>query len=108
MTDQVSTERDLKRIIEDDLGADRVFSTSATPYRDHADEPALSIAVTMKSAADIPDARRQSALTRALRQALAERDDARFPYLYFDALDIDRTSEDADEFEPWPKDSEQL
>ncbi|HXZ15835.1 MAG TPA: hypothetical protein VEH77_07695 [Roseiarcus sp.] len=103
MADPFETERALKRIIEDDLGADRIFSAITTSYRDHADEPALSIAVSMKSAKDIPDARRQSELTQRLLETLAQLGDPRFPYLYFDALDIDRSPDDVDEFEPSPE-----
>jgi hypothetical protein len=102
MADRFQTERELRQIIEDSLGAGRVFSTFMTSYRDHADEPALSIAVSMKSAEDIPDSQRQSDLTQKLRETLAELGDPRFPYLYFDALDIDKSADDVDEFEPSP------
>ncbi len=108
MTDQFETERDLKRIIEDSLDAGRVFSSRVTSYRDHSGEPALSIAVSMKSAQDIPDARRQSVLTQKLRETLVERGDTRFPYLYFDALDVDKSPDDVDEFEPSPENPGQL
>ncbi|HTR12665.1 MAG TPA: hypothetical protein VMI72_05250 [Roseiarcus sp.] len=108
MTDQFEIERELKRIIDDNLGAERVSSASMTSYRDHADEPALSIAVSMKSAEDIPGARRQSALTQKLREALTEHGDPRFPYLYFDALDLDKSPDDLDDFESSPDNSERL
>jgi hypothetical protein len=108
MADRFETERELKRIIEDSLGAGRVFAARMTSYRDHADEPALSIAVSMKSAKDIPDARRQGELTQKLRETLAELGDPRFPYLYFDALDIDNSPDDVDEFEPSPENSGRL
>ncbi len=102
MIDQIETEREIKRIIEESLGAERISSASVTPYRDHADEPALSIGVSMKSAEDIPDSRRQTELTQRLVQALARLGDSRFPYLYFDALDVDRSPNDVDEFERSP------
>jgi hypothetical protein len=105
MTDRFATERELKRIIEESLGAGRVFSTRMTSYHDHANEPALSIAVSMKSAKDIPDARRQSRLTQRLRETLTELGDPRFPYLYFDALDVDKSADDVDEFDPSPENS---
>jgi hypothetical protein len=102
MTDQFQVERELKRIIEESLGAGLIFGTRMTSYHDHADEPALSIAVSMKSAKDIPNAARQSELTRRLRDALALLGDPRFPYLYFDALDFDSSPDDVDEFEALP------
>ncbi len=105
MTERFQTEHELKRIIEDSLGAERVFGASMTSYHDHAGEPALSIAVSMRAARDIPDARRQSELTRKLRETLADLGDPRFPYLYFDALDIDKSTDDVDEFEPLPENS---
>ncbi|MBV8105928.1 MAG: hypothetical protein JO223_15140 [Hyphomicrobiales bacterium] len=108
MTDRFETERELKRIIEDSLGAERVFGTRITSYHDHADEPALSIGVSMKSAKDIPDARRQSELTQKLRGTLTERGDPRFPYVYFDALDIDKSPDDVDEFDSSPENSGRL
>ncbi|RBP16137.1 hypothetical protein DFR50_10699 [Roseiarcus fermentans] len=104
MTDQVETVAELKRIIEDSLGAERISSVRVTPYLDHADEPAYSISVSMTSEKDIPDARRQSQLTRRLRETLTDLGNPRFPYLYFDALDIDRSFDDEDEFEPLPED----
>jgi hypothetical protein len=103
MTDQFTIERELKRLIEDSLGAGLISSTRITSYRDHADEPALSIAVTMKCARDIRDSAHWSELTRKLRAALADLGDPRFPYLYFDALDLDRSPDDVDEFEPAPE-----
>jgi hypothetical protein len=108
MTDHFKTEPDLKRLIKNSLGAARVFGARITPYKDHAGEPALSISVSMKSAKDIPDARRQSELTQKLLGALAEVGDPRFPYLYFDALDIDKSPDDVDEFESLPEDSGRL
>ena len=107
MMDRYQTETELKRIIEEKLGAGRVFSTRVTSYHDHAGEPALSIGVSMKSAKDIPDARRQSELTQELLASLTELGDSRFPYLYFDALDIDKAPDDVDEFESSPDNSKQ-
>ena len=106
MTDQVETVGELKRIIAETLGAGRISSMSVTPYLDHADEPAYSIAVSMTAEKDIPDARRQSELTRKLRETLTQHGDPRFPYLYFVGLDEDDSPDDVDEFEPWPEDSE--
>ena len=103
MTDQFETERELKRIIEDSLGPRRVFSTRITSYLDHAGEPAFSISVSMTSAKDIPDARRQTELTQRLVDTLTRLGNPRFPYLYFDALDIDRSPDDVDDFEPSPE-----
>ena len=104
MTDQFQIETRIEAVIEESLGAGLIFSTRMTAYRDHADEPALSIAVTMKSAKDIPGAARRSELTRKLRAALSRLGDSRFPYLYFDALDLDTAPDDVDEFEPAPRD----
>ena len=103
MTDQVATAARLKRIIEESLGADRVSSTRITPYLDHADEPAYSIVVSMTSAKDIPGSRRQTELTQRLVETLSRDGDPRFPYLYFDALDVDRSADDVDDFEPTPE-----
>lgn len=106
MADQNPIERDLKAIIEDALGEADIFSIGFTDYRDHADEPAISVSVSMRFAKDIPNARQQSGLTHTLREVLEKRGDLRFPYLYFDALDMDQSPEDADEFEPFPEVSE--
>lgn len=108
MTDRFETERELRRIIEDCLGAGQVSGARMTSYLDHAGEPAISIAVSMKSAKDIPDAQQQSELTQKLRKTLAELGDSRFPYLYFDALDIDKSPDDVDESEPSPENSGRL
>ncbi len=103
MTDRFETERQLKRIIEESLGENLISGTQMTSFRDHAGEPALSIAVAMKTSGDIPDARGQSDLTHKLNSALAELGDARFPYLYFDALDNIRLAEEDDEFGATPE-----
>ena len=99
MADTVQIENELSRVVERSLGADRVVRTLATHYTDHAGEPALSIAVTMKRAEDIPNAAGQSELTHRLKEELARFGDRRFPYLYVDALDLDRSDEDEDEFD---------
>ncbi len=99
------TEAELKRIIEETLGSDLVDRIRVTPYVDHAGEPALSVGVSMKSANDIPDSRRQSDLTRRLVLALAELEEARFPYLYFDSVDGDAEPDDVDEFESFDDDT---
>ena len=104
MTDQVDTVAEVRRIIEDSLGADGVSGLSVTPYLDHADEPAYSIAVTMTSEKDIPESRSQSELTNRLVETLTKLGSPRFPYLYFDALDTERSPDDADDFEPLPED----
>ena len=104
MTDQVETVGELKRIIAETLGAGRISSMSVTPYLDHADEPAYSIAVTMTSEKDIPESRSQSELTNRLVETLTKLGSPRFPYLYFDALDTERSPDDADDFEPLPED----
>jgi hypothetical protein len=103
MTDQSETERELKRVIEESLGADRVSSTRVTPYIDHADEPAYSIAVSMTSERDIPDSRRQTELTQRLVETLTRLGNPRFPYLYFDALDTRRSPEEEDDFDTSPE-----
>ena len=108
MTGEIAVDRLIKGIIDADLGAERVAVVTTTSFFDHADEAALSVEVSMKSAADIPDASRQSALTQALRRSLTEHGDVRFPYLYFDSLDNERASDDADEFEASLDDPEQL
>ena len=93
------TSLDLRRMIDTSLGADRVHETRVAWYRDHVGEPAISLGVTMKAARDIPDAKQQSALTHELVKELDRLEERRFPYLYFDALDMDQSPEDADEFE---------
>jgi hypothetical protein len=98
MTDRFETERQLKQIIEESLGESLISGTQMTSYRDHAGEPAVSIAVAMKTSKDIPDARAQEELTHKLQTALAELGDVRFPYLYFDALDNIRVADEDDEF----------
>jgi len=103
MTDRFLLERELKQIIEESLGESLIFGTRMTSYEDHAGEPAVSIAVAMKTSKDIPDARAQSELTHKLRSALAEHSDARFPYLYFDALDNIRVADEDDEFGAAPE-----
>lgn len=100
MTEKVESSAALRRILEEGLGADRIHRIAVTPYIDHAGEPAYSIAVSMKSAKDIPVSRRQTELTHELREALGKLGDPRFPYLYFDALDIERSDDEADDFEP--------
>jgi len=100
MTDLVDAAGELKRIIGESLGAERISRTRIAPYLDHAGDPAYSIAVTMTSEKDIPDSRRQTELTQRLVEALTKLDNPRFPYLYFDALDIVRSPDEADDFEP--------
>lgn len=102
MTDRVDAVAELKRIIEDSLGAERIASLRITPYLDHADEPAYSIGVTMTFEKDIPDSRRQSELTSTLIKRLTELDNPRFPYLWIDALDSERP--DVDDDYPSPED----
>ena len=106
MADTTPIDRELTAIIEDALGEADIFSIGFTIYRDHAGEPALSIGVSMRSVKDIPEAGQQSKLTHKLLEALVERGDSRFPYLYFDALDMDQSPEDVDEFDPPPEMSE--
>ena len=107
MADRFDASQELTRIIEDSIGPERIFATRVTHYRDHADEPAFSIAVIVNAAKDLPDAQAQSELTHRLRGALAEHDDARFPYLYFRAHDDMPDPDDVDEFEALPDPSEQ-
>jgi len=98
------TKAELRQIVEDALGRDRIDEIRVTAQEDRSGEPAYYVGVTMKAMKDMPDIPRQNELTQRLKSALTARDDYRFPYLFLNAADDESGPGDADEFEPLDED----
>ena len=93
-------EAEIKRIVTDALGPDLIEEIRVSARDDHSGEPAFYVGVTMRFGRDVPGPIKQNEINRELVVGLAELDETRFPYLFFDALDDEREPEpDGDEFE---------
>jgi hypothetical protein len=91
MSTQANKERDaektIARTLEGWIGSPAIQSVGVHAALDHIGEPALFISVMLKSGKDRLPATRAVDLQIALRDALQDIDDTRFPYITFSTPD---------------------
>ncbi len=93
------TTAELRRIVEETLGAEHIERLSVTARDSHSGEPAYDVSGSIKSSKDVPSVTVDRDLTHRTRLALAERDDDRFPYRYVRAADWENGAEVSDDFQ---------
>jgi len=82
-----AAERAIARTVEEWIGRSAIESVSVHAAVDHLGESALFVGVGLKSGKDRPPSSEAIDLQVALRDALEQIDDNRFPYVTFSAPD---------------------
>lgn len=86
-------ERAISAVAKQILGDAAIESVGVDAIEDHVGEPALSVRVRLRKGGGQPSGAEFIALVKAMRDALQDLEDTRFPYLSFSASG-DEESED--------------
>ena len=89
----------LTKVVEKALDRKSIDEISIDEQDNQTGEPSIYVSITMKTVDDIPDVRRQGALTHNLVLALEDMEDARFPYLFIGATDDEMVDDEEEDDE---------